>query len=102
MTKIILKQDKYRNSRGGYARLLEVSCEKCATLVCHYQKDGSGPLKRMYVDRAFGLKTTWKDNNKLVCRKCKRLLGLASKYPEENRPCFILFQDTVKKKVIKL
>jgi hypothetical protein len=102
LTKYILKLDKYRKSRGGYSRLLEVSCEKCGEIVCHYQKDGQGPLKRLYADRVVDLKSAWKNNQKLVCRKCKRWLGIASKYQEEKRPCFILFQDSVIKNIKKL
>ncbi|KKS56835.1 MAG: hypothetical protein UV23_C0035G0007, partial [Candidatus Nomurabacteria bacterium GW2011_GWF1_42_40] len=46
-----LKRDKFRKARGGYARILEIRCEKCGHFLALYQKDGPGPLKRMYVDR---------------------------------------------------
>lgn len=102
MSQLILKRDKFRDVRGGYSRLLKLSCEKCGATVGLYQKDGPGPLKRLYIDRILDLKVAFKNNQKLVCKKCKRWLGLASKYQEENRPCFILFQDAVNKKIIKI
>jgi len=95
-----LKQDKYRKARGGYSRLLKVTCGNCNGLVCFYQKDGLGPLKRMYLDRI--LKIYMNAKVKLICKKCKRWLGIKSKYVDENRPCYILFEGVVKKKVVKI
>ena len=34
------KNDPYRQARGGYARLLAVSCATCGTHLFSYQKDG--------------------------------------------------------------
>ncbi len=102
LTKIILKQDKYREDRGGHSRLMEIQCAKCRGMICLYQKDSSGPLKRLYVDRILGRKITWKNNAKFMCKKCKDLLGLASIYKTENRKCFILFQDVITKKIVKV
>ena len=99
MTK--LQEDTYRKNRGGYSRLLKVTCEHCGQLVCYYQKDGAGPLKRMYADRIVEPQIIWKKNFKLACKKCKRWLGVGGVYDKENRKCFILFQDAVEKKVSK-
>ena len=96
-----LKTDKYRKSRGGRARMLKISCEHCRGIVCIYQKDGPGPLKRMYSDRILTPKLLWSNNKKLVCKKCKRWLGIGSIYKKESRRCFILFQDVVTKKILK-
>lgn len=30
-----LKSDKYKKARGGHSRLLEITCDKCASLVCY-------------------------------------------------------------------
>ena len=46
-----LKNDIYRKARGGYARLLNISCRKCKQLLFVYQKDGPGNLRRLYLDR---------------------------------------------------
>lgn len=102
MTKFILKQDKYREGRGGHSRLMEIKCAKCRGIICLYQKDGPGPLKRLYIDRILDPKIVWKNNLKLQCKKCKGLLGLASIYEAESRKCIILFQDVVVKTIVKI
>jgi hypothetical protein len=82
MPNIELKNDKYRKTRGGHARLLNISCVKCNKHVCYYQKDGPGILKRMYADRISGLKFTDKAN--LICPSCKELLGVPIVYKKGN------------------
>ena len=96
-----LKQDIFRKNRGGYSRLLIVSCGHCGNLVCNYQKDGAGRLKRMYVDRILKPNIIWKNNTKLTCKKCKNWLGVGAIYEKEKRKCFILFQDVLNKKIVK-
>ena len=100
--KIILKQDIFKKSRGVYSRVLNLFCENCKVKICHYQKDGAGPLKRIYVDRIILPKIIWKNNKKLLCKKCFRWIGIGMVYKVEKRKCFILFQDTVIKKIVKL
>lgn len=96
---IKLKQDKFRRSRGGYSRLLEIKCEKCGELLCYYQKDGFGPLKRMYIDR---IVKTYADAGKhLVCHKCGHILGVRYIYEKEKRPAFRLFEGSITKKIVK-
>jgi hypothetical protein len=96
-----LISDKYQKARGGYSRLLKVSCERCNELICVYQKDGPGQLRRMYSDRILQPKISWKLNQKLVCRKCKKWLGIAVVFKKEKRKCFIMFQDVINKRVTK-
>lgn len=93
------KNDKYRKIRGGYSRLLNISCEKCGSNICHYQKDGPGNLRRIYLDRIISPKVS-------ISRKdlsCERghLLGVKIIYEKENRPAFRMFVDSVKKKIVK-
>ena len=95
--KINLKSDKYRKTRGGYSRLLNVSCAKCNTHVFYYQKDGPGILKRTYLDRIVDSNVKGKTN--LVCSKCKELLGVPIIYKKENRPAIRLFVGAVSKKI---
>jgi len=71
--KVDLKNDKYRRSRGGHFRLLDVGCTKCGTHIFYYQKDGPGILKRTYFDRIVGSKI---GKSNLICPKCKELLGV--------------------------
>lgn len=46
-----MKKDKYLRRRGGNAKIINVSCMKCGKLLFVYQKDGSGWLKRCYLNR---------------------------------------------------
>lgn len=97
---IEFKKDKYKRARGGYSRLLKISCSKCGTLLCHYQKDGPGDLKRMYVDRISDVKFV--AGKQLVCHKCKQVVGVKYVYEKENRPAYRLFVGAVAKKITKL
>ncbi len=109
MKKRKFKNDKYKNSRGGYSRLLEIFCSKCGEKILEYQKDGAGTLKRMYLDRIFypdklvGLeKNNLKEIEILKCPGCKRLIGYPYVYKKEKRKAFRVFQDSIKKKIKKL
>lgn len=92
-----IKKDKYRKSRGDYSRLLDISCEHCGNHICFYQKDGPGPLRRLYIDRIIDIKPT---NKFLKCPSCNRDLGMEIMYKKENRPAYRLFVDAIVKKVI--
>ncbi len=94
------KNDKYKKSRGGYSRLLEISCQKCGSIICSYQKDGPGNLRRMYIDRISDSKISLSKKD-LSCHN-NHLLGTKMIYEKENRPAFRLFVDAIKKKIIKL
>ncbi len=93
-----MKNDKYKKARGGWSRILDITCEKCSKHVCYYQKDGPGPLKRMYVDRMIGTRTA---SDILSCIGCAYELGIITIYQKENRSAYRLFQSSVKKKVVK-
>ena len=99
MPKANLKNDKYRRTRGGHSRLLDLSCSKCGAHLFYYQKDGPGILKRTYLDRIVGSKI---GKSNLVCPKCKELLGVPIIYKKENRPAIRLFEGAVSKKITKL
>lgn len=107
MKHLRLKHDEYREARGGYSRLLEIQCEHCGHVLALYQKDGPGPLKRMYLDRIFSPESFLKLQRlpikkvpNLVCPHCKRLIGIPYIYEKEKRPSFRLFEGAVKKKVV--
>jgi hypothetical protein len=95
-----LLNDKYRKARGGYSRLLNITCQKCDATICRYQKDGPGNLRRMYLDRISKAKVviTRKD---FSCPK-GHLLGVKIIYEKEKRPAFRLFVDSVVKKLVKV
>ncbi len=99
MSKSIFKNDNYRKIRGGYSRLLQISCQKCESIICLYQKDGPGNLRRMYIDRISENKVPLSGKN-FICPKGD-LLGIKILYKKENRPAFRLFADAIIKKIIK-
>lgn len=90
-----MKNDKYSQARGGWSRILDITCEYDHH-VCYYQKDGPGPLKRMYIDRMIGLIPS---GNILACPKCNHELGLKIIYAKEKRDVYRLFQNSVKNKI---
>lgn len=99
MDRIKFKNDKYKKIRGGYSRLLDISCEHCQKHLFFYQKDGPGLLKRMYLDRIIdsGIDTS----NNLICQNCNKLLAVATIYEKENRPALRLFVGAITKKIKK-
>ena len=93
-----MKNDKYRKARGGYSRMLQLSCTNCGHNLFHYQKDGPGILKRLYLDRIQGYSAA---ASKLSCPKCQEVLGVKTIYKKENRPAYRLFTGAVFKKIVK-
>ncbi len=91
------RNDEYRKARGGKSRVLDTSCEHCGQHLAHYQKDGPGLLKRMYLDRFIGTKPSGKE---LVCTKCGTILGQKINYKKEDRPAYRLFVGAVHKKIV--
>jgi len=92
--------DKYKKVRGGYSRLLEITCEKCDALICKYQKDGPGNLRRMYIDRM--LESRVRLNTKELLCPTGHLLGIRIIYEKEKRLAYRVFVDALKKKIIKV
>lgn len=106
MVKSVFKSDKYKRTRGGYSRLLDISCAKCGTHLFYYQKDGPGMLKRMYFDRIYGSNkysdlqnASLKSVPQLVCSNCKQLIGVPYSYAKEGRLAFRLFVGAIAKKI---
>ncbi len=104
-----LKSDKYRKIRGGYSRFLDVLCGHCDTKILVYQKDGPGPLKRLYLDRIFApenlanfKKLSINKMPNLICLKCKTVLAVPYIYKKEQRKAYRLFVGAVTKKIIKI
>jgi ribosomal protein S27E len=93
-----MKNDKYSQARSGRSRILDITCENCNIHLCYYQKDGPGPLKRMYVDRMVDIKPA---TPKLECGNCGSELGLRIIYAKENRPAYRLFQSSINKRIVK-
>ncbi len=88
------KKDRYSRARGGSSEFLNVYCSSCTTHIALYQKDGSGSLIRMYLDRIFEPKELAslqidvhdkKTTPNLVCPSCKSLIATPMVYVPENR-----------------
>lgn len=94
------KNDKFKKNRGGYSRWLKLNCEKCKIHLMIYQKDGTGILKRLYLDRVVSPKNIVK-KQKLECDNCKTILGVVMLYERENRPAYRLFAGAIGKKIVK-
>lgn len=91
------KKDQYRINRGGYSRVLDITCKNCGHHIAYYQKDGPGPLKRMYIDRFIDHVPT---KQALICGYCDKVIGSMEIYAKENRPAYTLMADGVTKKVV--
>ena len=102
------KNDTYKQVRGGYARLLAVSCATCGTHLFYYQKDGPGIVKRLYLDRIYqshayaGLQhRALQHLPHLLCLQCGEHLGMPMLYQKEQRLAFRLFAGAVTTKICK-
>ncbi len=93
--------DTYRQNRGGWSRFLAISCKTCGTLLFHYQKDGSGPLKRCYLDRILTTKPKLNDCGFIFCPHCKACLGFNEPYAkEQNRPALRWAVEAITYKIV--
>lgn len=104
--KLEFKNDKYRKSRGGYSRILDIFCANCGEYILTYQKDGVGSLKRLYFDRIFLPESISRCQNlplksvpNLVCNNCEQRIGAPYIYDKECRNAFILNQGSFSKKI---
>lgn len=93
--------DKFRQNRGGWSRLLKISCKVCNNFLFYYQKDGPGPLKRSYIDRIIKNKSPLKWKNEFVfCPKCNSCLGFNEPYAKENnRPAIRFASEAITYKI---
>lgn len=103
-----IKKDKYKSTRGGYSRVINVKCRKCDNVIATYQKDGPGNLRRMYLDRIFSPTELidlqyreLKDIKPLICSKCNELIAVPYLYEKEKRKAYKVFQDAIIKELIK-
>ena len=96
--------DIYTENRGGYSQFLTIFCKKCCQPVLLYQKDGPGPLLRMYLDRirapeelANNVKT-YSDKvqaGDLTCPHCNHIMATAIDYKKENRLAYRIFVGAI-------
>ncbi len=103
------KRDKHRKARGGTSKFLNLYCANCKEFLLLYQKDGPGPLKRLYLDRIFEPEklrelqeiVDIKEIPNLVCSHCKTVIGTPYIYEKENRNAILLNPHNFIKKLKK-
>lgn len=93
-----IKNDRYRRARGGNTKILAINCTSCGHLLCHYQKDGIGTLKRLYLDR---IVAHYELKDELRCTHCNTLIGTKMIYQKENRLAYRLIPGAIRKVTIK-
>lgn len=103
-----LKKDIFREARGGYARFLHLYCAGCNHLLFLYQKDGPGPLKRLYADRIIAPEDFSRKPieigeapTKIHCFGCSLEIATAYLYEKEKRIAFLVKQGSLAKKLGK-
>lgn len=94
--------DSFTERRGAPV-MLELSCAHCNRYLFTYQKDGPGPLLRCYWDRIHApdnLKNLLhhspndKALDSLLCPYCVQPIGTKGLYEKEQRPVFILIENS--------
>ncbi|MDP3882291.1 MAG: hypothetical protein Q8Q31_05430 [Nanoarchaeota archaeon] len=105
-----MKKDKYLRERGGTAKIIDVECSKCSSLLLTYQKDGPGWLKRCYLNRIISppnmaelnknplIKST-ADMPYLKC-SCGEVIGSPMRY-KDGRLAFHLIRGKFKRELNK-
>jgi hypothetical protein len=99
------KNDVYLTARGGTTKFYSIFCQGCRQWVLYYQKDGPGPLLRIYLDRIHSPAnlselqneysvTTVEDVPELKCSTCMQVLGTPVIYEPENRLAFQMIPQT--------
>ena len=87
--------DHFKTRRGGTSKWLMVSCRECQDDLFIYQKDGTGQLLRIYLDRIFSAPSgerpykgfTEQHLGVLACLGCETIVGVPMTYKKyaENR-----------------
>lgn len=99
-----IKVDTYLSNRGGFSKIISLSCAKCDKKLGKYQKDDPSPLtgtlKRLYVDRCNAqLRRNlpdYRSGRRWDCPGCSYYLGFAAPYKKENnRPAWYLLIETI-------
>lgn len=95
--------DKYKEARGGWSRMLSITCKSCDRFLFFYQKDGPGPLKRSYLDRIESYIPSFNNHGYFHCPYCKECLGFSEPYKKENnRPAIRWAMIGIAYKIIPL
>jgi hypothetical protein len=103
-----VKKDKFLRQRGNVFQIIRICCSKCGKEILIYQKDGTGFLHRLYLNRILApenlaslqdIVSSVKGLEPLVC-ECKNVIGIPMLH-REGRLAFRLIQGTFKKERYK-
>lgn len=99
--------NRYTKTRQGRNKILQITCSKCNTEICKYQKDGDGRLLRLYLDRILSPDTLTqvltldkKDIASLICPNCHTVLAVPYIYKKENRLAYRIINSSIHKKEV--
>lgn len=93
--------DHHSGVRGGWSRVYNISCKQCGEFLFYYQKDGSGELKRSYLDRIIHDKPLFDQSGYFHCSGCGFILGFKDVYKkEQDRPIIRWAIDAISKKIV--
>ena len=105
--KDLIKRDKFYRSRGSTATIMSITCSRCNMNICTYQKDGTGNLHRIYLDRIISSESFFKipeyvrtvslnELPNLVC-SCRNIIAVPMVYKKEGRLAFRLLHGSIHK-----
>lgn len=92
--KFKLRRDRYMSARGGTSSFYNIYCSHCRSWLLLYQKDGTGNIFRLYLDRIHAPESLVKlhksdvkpkDHSGLTCNNCNTSIGVPMVYKPENR-----------------
>lgn len=93
--------DAYKKTRGNWSRVLNIAYKNCGEFLFYYQKDGSGELKRSYLDRIIHDKPLFDQSGYIHCSGCGFILGFKDVYKkEQDRPIIRWAIDAISKKIV--
>lgn len=109
--KDLIRRDKFYRSRGSTTTVMAIVCSRCNAYICTYQKDGTGNLHRLYIDRILSsepffkipeYKKTilFKELPNLVC-SCRNVIAVPMVYKNEKRLAFRLLHGSIHKNLVR-
>ncbi len=107
----VIRRDKFYRFRGSTTTIVAIKCSRCNKNICTYQKDGTGNLHRLYLDRIinsdpffkipeYNKLVSYKDLPNLVC-SCRSPIAVPMVYKKEDRLAFRLLHGSIHKNKVK-
>ena len=97
--KKLFTYDRYPHGRP-VSKKVEIKCINCTAIQFSYQKEGNGTLEKLFLDLILD-NNQIKNNQKLVCAQCDKILGTKFSHGPANRLAFKLYPGSIYYKVLK-